>query len=183
MWGGRGKEAENGESMPKLGKTDEPLQAADGDRSEGAAMDSSEDEGETGASEAAYYDPEADDHDENWATAQRTGRVSDAVLSCPACFATLCIDCQQHELYSNQFRAMFVTNCKVKEGEVLRAPPQAGKRRRGRRRGQEDGSVPSPGAQATEVFSPVECADCGTEVAVLDSDEVYHFFNVLPTMA
>jgi hypothetical protein len=92
-----------------------------------------------GASEVDHYDPEADDQDEIWVATHRTGWTSDAVLSCPACFATLCIDCQQHELYSNQFQAMFVTNCKVKEGEVLRAPPQVGERKRGRRRGSGEG--------------------------------------------
>lgn len=44
---------------------------------------------------------------------QRQGRVSDALLSCPSCFTTLCIDCQQHERIPNQYRAMFVQNCKV----------------------------------------------------------------------
>jgi hypothetical protein len=34
------------------------------------------------------------------------------MLSCPLCFTTVCIDCQQHELYETQFRAMFVMNCK-----------------------------------------------------------------------
>ena len=37
---------------------------------------------------------------------------SDAILSCPLCFTTLCIDCQQHDKYDNQFRAMFVMNCR-----------------------------------------------------------------------
>ncbi len=37
---------------------------------------------------------------------------SDAILSCPLCFTTLCIDCQQHDTYDNQFRAMFVMNCR-----------------------------------------------------------------------
>ena len=30
-----------------------------------------------------------------------------------------------------------------------------------------------------EVYHPVFCQHCSTEVAVYDSDEVYHFFNVL----
>jgi hypothetical protein len=33
---------------------------------------------------------------------QRSGRTTDAILSCPGCFTTLCIDCQQHELYHTQ---------------------------------------------------------------------------------
>ena len=46
-------------------------------------------------------------------------RDSDAVLSCPACFTILCYDCQQHENYSNQFRAMFVLQCTVVKEETL----------------------------------------------------------------
>ena len=37
-------------------------------------------------------------------------RTSDAILSCPRCFNTVCMDCQQHERYANQYRAMFVMN-------------------------------------------------------------------------
>lgn len=59
-----------------------------------------------------FYDPEADERDERWVAKQRKGHKSDAVLSCPLCFTTLCLDCQQHERYENQFRAMFVMNCK-----------------------------------------------------------------------
>jgi hypothetical protein len=61
---------------------------------------------------AEFYDPDADERDERWAARQRKGHKSDAVLSCPLCFTTLCLDCQQHARYDNQFRAMFVINCK-----------------------------------------------------------------------
>jgi hypothetical protein len=40
-------------------------------------------------------------------------RSSDAILSCPSCFNILCMDCQQHEKYANQYRAMFVMNIGV----------------------------------------------------------------------
>ena len=40
-------------------------------------------------------------------------RNSDAILSCPRCFNVVCMDCQQHERYSNQYRAMFVMNIGV----------------------------------------------------------------------
>lgn len=40
-------------------------------------------------------------------------RSSDAILSCPRCFNVVCMDCQQHERYSNQYRAMFVMNIGV----------------------------------------------------------------------
>lgn len=42
-----------------------------------------------------FYDPELDDKDELWAHKKRKGRTSDAVLSCPACFTTLSLDCQR----------------------------------------------------------------------------------------
>lgn len=38
---------------------------------------------------------------------------SDATLSCPACMTTLSMDCQKHEIYAHQYRAMFVSNCVV----------------------------------------------------------------------
>lgn len=55
-----------------------------------------------------------DDADAAWAERQRGGRVSDAVLSCPGCFTMLCLDCQKHDKYHNQYRAMFVVNCQVR---------------------------------------------------------------------
>ena len=79
-----------------------------------------------------FYDPDADDEDQRWVddlrlsyaaggggggdskksaarqeNAKRGVRAlpnSDAVLNCPACFTVLCLDCQRHELYQNQFR-------------------------------------------------------------------------------
>lgn len=43
-----------------------------------------------------FYDPELDDKDELWVQKRRKGSNSDAVLSCPACFTTLCLDCQRY---------------------------------------------------------------------------------------
>lgn len=47
-------------------------------------------------------------------------RHSDAVLSCPCCFNIVCMDCQRHEKYPDQFRAMFVMNIMVKWHKKLR---------------------------------------------------------------
>nr|GMD44552.1 E2F-associated phosphoprotein [Ipomoea batatas] len=41
-----------------------------------------------------FYDSDLDDKDESWVRKKRGGRTSDAILSCPACFTTLCLDCQ-----------------------------------------------------------------------------------------
>eukprot|EP01023_Acetabularia_acetabulum_P028918 TRINITY_DN2731_c0_g2_i2.p2 TRINITY_DN2731_c0_g2~~TRINITY_DN2731_c0_g2_i2.p2 ORF type:complete len:145 (-),score=22.57 TRINITY_DN2731_c0_g2_i2:211-645(-) len=61
------------------------------------------------------YDPELDEIDERWSNKQRCGRASDAILSCPCCFTTLCIDCQKHARIQTQYRAMFVMNCVEKQ--------------------------------------------------------------------
>lgn len=46
-------------------------------------------------------------------------RHSDAVLSCPACFNIVCMDCQRHERYPDQFRAMFVMGIEVNWQSML----------------------------------------------------------------
>ena len=35
------------------------------------------------------------------------------------------------------------------------------------------------GVMGKDDFKGVDCEGCGTRVAVVDTDEVYHFFNVL----
>lgn len=76
----------------------------------------SEDEAALGldTAPAEFYDPAADERDEKWAAKQRAGRKSDAILSCPGCLTTVCIDCQQHADFEGQFRAMFTLNCRCK---------------------------------------------------------------------
>ncbi|XP_032404187.1 E2F-associated phosphoprotein isoform X1 [Xiphophorus hellerii] len=146
------------------------------------------------------YDPDEDDRDQAWVDARRyNGRKhqstasrslagqnyrlpsSDAVLNCPACMTTLCLDCQRHEKYRTQYRAMFVMNCTVKTDEVLRYKTQQEKKPRKRRRGQTaEAASPRPaGMDSDEIYHPVKCSECSTEVAVFDKDEVYHFFNIL----
>ncbi|GLD69126.1 E2F-associated phosphoprotein isoform X2 [Lates japonicus] len=155
------------------------------------------------------YDPDEDDRDQAWVDAKRReyssrkrpaaacrsrpGRPqalpsSDAVLNCPACMTTLCLDCQRHEKYRTQYRAMFVMNCTVRRDEVLRYKTQQERKQRNRkrRRGQktetpaDEAPDPMPaGMDADEVYHPVRCSECSTEVAVFDKDEVYHFFNIL----
>ncbi|KAF1375239.1 hypothetical protein PFLUV_G00237490 [Perca fluviatilis] len=157
------------------------------------------------------YDPDKDDRDQAWVDARRRRYEvrkrpaagsrsqprqsqslpsSDAVLNCPACMTTLCLDCQRHEKYRTQYRAMFVMNCAVKKDEVLRYKTQQEvkpkKNKRKRRAGPTPETAmdvtpdPAPaGMDADEVYHPVQCTECSTEVAVFDKDEVYHFFNIL----
>eukprot|EP00873_Tetraselmis_striata_P045821 jgi/Tetstr1/466085/TSEL_010670.t1 len=136
-------------------------------------------------------DPDADERDAVWADAARGGRPSDAILSCPACLTTLCLECQQHELYEGQFRAMFVRNC------ALGGPTAAAARPGGATAGAKRGLDGQPGGAAGgasgrtrggagaggDGLRAVRCGTCGAEVGVLDAEEVYHFFNVFPSAA
>lgn len=109
----------------------------------------------------ALYGADLDDADGRWADRQREGRRSDALLSCPCCLETLCIDCQRHATYKGQYRAMFVTNVVVQQGETLREAPGSG-----------------------TTFQPAACGTCRTEVGVYDpDDEVYTFFRVVASEA
>lgn len=79
---------------------------------------------------------------------------------------------------------MFVLNCCIVRDEVLRYIPKADRRsrRRKRRAGkEEEGGNGKEVSQEVEpeVYHPVRCGECNTEVAVYDKQEVFHFFNVL----
>lgn len=102
------------------------------------------------------------------------GPETDAVLNCPCCFTALCMDCQRHERYKEQFRAMYFVNCTVKTHVRVTAPDQ----KKGQAR-LEAAEVAEAAEAKSEVLHPVVCATCGTEVGVQDADEVVHFFNVL----
>ena len=80
-------------------------------------------------------------------------------------------------------------NCKVVEDEVLRYEPIAKKRRK-EKQGKlvqcnktNDSLTSVNDGTSTERYHPVTCVECSSEVAVYDSDEVYHFFNVLASHA
>ncbi|XP_063592003.1 E2F-associated phosphoprotein-like [Penaeus indicus] len=96
-----------------------------------------------------FYDPQMDDRDQQWMDAKRRSYQikkkkrnsnpgkgdpqplpqSDAVLNCPACLTTLCMDCQRHAIYNNQYRAMFVFNCTVDWSEGLKFPTKGQKKK------------------------------------------------------
>ncbi|NXU64934.1 EAPP protein, partial [Horornis vulcanius] len=142
------------------------------------------------------YDPEEDSRDQEWVDSQRRGYRnqrrapqqrqakpaavpnSDAVLNCPACMTTLCLDCQRHESYKTQYRAMFVMNCVVNKEEILKYRKKVKRRSKKIKHSKEIGSIQSD-QEEEEIYHPVLCTECSTEVAVMDKDEVFHFFNVL----
>ena len=148
-----------------------------------------------------FYDPEADDVDQSWVDSVRKsyqmpkpgGNVSklpnsDAVLNCPACFtgeirklfvsmikmtflSVLCLDCQRHEIYKTQYRAMFVINCTVDTTQKMSFPLKSKKGGRAKKSAGVGGVGDS--------YHPVSCDTCNTEVAMYDQEEIYHFFNVV----
>jgi hypothetical protein len=66
----------------------------------------------------------------------------------------------RHAKYKTQFRAMFVTNCRVIMEQKLEVEAVTG----------------APGVS----YHPVHCDKCGAEVGVMDAEEVYHFFSAIP---
>ncbi|XP_044520643.1 E2F-associated phosphoprotein isoform X5 [Gracilinanus agilis] len=104
------------------------------------------------------YDPEKDNRDQAWVDAQRRG----------------------HEYYKTQYRAMFVMNCSVNKEEVLRYKgPMNRKKRQSHKKMKSDSEDSTFQADNEEIYHPVKCTECSTEVAVFDKDEIFHFFNVL----
>jgi len=101
-------------------------------------------------------------------------RTSDAILSCPCCFEIVCMDCQRHERYTNQFRAMFVMNIGV-SWDVTICPENFGKSNT------QKNTVPENDTNNDErAYFSVHCSNCKTVVAALDmKDEIYHFFGCL----
>ncbi|XP_077967623.1 E2F-associated phosphoprotein-like [Styela clava] len=154
-----------------------------------------------------FYDPRADDEDQKWIdmqtkrpsnnenatnTASKNQETSDAILTCPACMTTLCVNCQRHSVYQNQYRAMFVMNCDIKYDELLHYKEKKKRefkrhKRRAKSAQAEDPELDSSAFSRTDNqsnnrtdgYHPVKCSVCNTEVAVYDFEEIYHFFNVL----
>ncbi|KAF7727752.1 hypothetical protein EC973_007211 [Apophysomyces ossiformis] len=119
------------------------------------------------------YDPNLDDEDEAWVNEQikkaapkkkknQAEAKTDAILTCPLCFVPLCFSCQRHDRYPKQYRAMFVRNCKVVRTE----------RYKYKEKGEEE---------EEEAYYIVRCQSCDTHVAMMDEEEIYHFFNVIAT--
>lgn len=137
------------------------------------------------------YDDEEDEDNEKWVKEHRKivrGQdvpegEADGVLSCPGCMVELTRDCQRHEIYKTQYRAMFVSNCQL-DGEKMAIEKTGKEKRRQRQKarktggGQADAAV-APVLDESDLYTQVKCSSCGTIVAMMDSDEIYHFFNVL----
>uniref|UniRef100_F6YLL6 E2F-associated phosphoprotein n=1 Tax=Ciona intestinalis TaxID=7719 RepID=F6YLL6_CIOIN len=141
-----------------------------------------------------FYDPQADDDDQIWINKQKErGKIQKSKsessrkpnqkespqLSCPACMATVCLDCQRHDTYQNQYRAMFVLNCTVHKDEVLHYKGPKKKVFKRHKRYVRSTDAETNQQSTNDSYHPVKCETCKTEIAVYDKDDVFHFFNVI----
>ena len=107
-------------------------------------------------------------------------RYSDAILSCPCCLTVVCMDCQKHETYSNQYRAMLVMNIGVHWNRRYRWDDDANELMvvEGQSSSIERNVVENDASAVgvEEQYYSVYCLHCSTHVAYLNmKDEVYHF--------
>ena len=76
---------------------------------------------------------------------------------------------------------MFVENCTVQKSKVSAATAHPETGPGGKAGGASAGSrAGGGGGGGGEIVSPVECSNCGASVGVMDENEVYHFFGVIP---
>lgn len=152
-----------------------PVMPSDVSQTNTTVDDSEELDINTTKNDELLYDPKSDENDEKWAESQRLSAKtytkapsSDATLNCPACMALLCLDCQRHDIYRTQYRAMFVFNCRVDFTQKFRFKDKHKKRNDNQKTAEE-----------VDNYYCVFCGQCNSEVAVYDQEEVYHFFSVL----
>lgn len=136
------------------------------------------------------YDDQEDEDNEKWVKEHRKivrgqdvpDGEADGVLSCPGCMVELTRDCQRHEIYKTQYRAMFVSNCQL-VGDKMTIEKTGKEKRRQRQKARKSGGQADVAAPVlpddSDLYTQVKCSSCGTIVAMMDSDEIYHFFNVL----
>ena len=72
---------------------------------------------------------------------------------------------------------MFVFNCQINEQEELKYPKGEEESKRKFKKNKKP--IANDSTIEYDVYKPVECINCNTGVGVYDSNEIYHFFNVL----
>jgi len=157
--------------------------------------------GQTVKKDDLFYDADIDKQNQEWMDRKRKKNSSsggetssalkapksDAILSCPGCMVTVCIDCQRHDIYKTQFRAMFVI-CYVVADEVLKYETKNKSKKRRKKEGPGKLVPVEKDSEEIlnknlEIYNPVKCDCCQTELAVYDKNEIYHFHNVLESLS
>uniref|UniRef100_A0A1I7WC36 Transmembrane protein n=1 Tax=Heterorhabditis bacteriophora TaxID=37862 RepID=A0A1I7WC36_HETBA len=142
-----------------------------------------------------FYDEKEDDDNEDWVQRHRSAitgqnlhssfliknksnrpRIdngSDAVLSCPGCMILLTRDCQRHEIYNDQYRAMFVENCKVDETEPLMIEKTGKEKRRLRQKMKKQGLDSSQLKMSLPSAPPIDMPPTYDEASRLNDNQDY----------
>lgn len=155
------------------------------EESEDDDTSSSQDGGVVGEDEFEdHYDPAGDEDDLEQLTKARAELLgltveqvmrmhTDAILSCPGCFSTVCsFGSQRHARYRHQYRAILADNVVVHMDVLLNDPRASG--------------VTGFHGRADDAYYRVSCGFCGTDVGLQDAagqQRAYHFYHVLPSEA
>jgi hypothetical protein len=93
---------------------------------------------------------------------------TDAILSCPGCFSTVCsFGSQRHVRFRHQYMSVLAENVVVHTDDLLSDPRGGG-----------------AGGAETDQYYRVSCETCGTDIGLQDlRDHSYHFYQVLPSEA
>jgi hypothetical protein len=160
-------------SQRTLNYTREPIRRSDDDSNEHASDDDAD-----SASGDDFLDEHEDSENEKWAAshaqpaaaaaaAAAEGRLTGGQLVCPACFTLVCHASRDVSTKQQmQFVAPVLVNCDVSRTEVLRSLDD------------DD----DDGGDAPELFAPVTCRTCNTEVGLFSAGEQRtYLFHVLPS--
>mmetsp|Transcript_60864 Transcript_60864/g.100691 ORF Transcript_60864/g.100691 Transcript_60864/m.100691 type:complete len:284 (-) Transcript_60864:525-1376(-) len=140
------------------------------------------------------YDPDADDDDDKWVwdkvfkgpeekqeqqpksatgnpSKKKKARSSAALLSCPCCFTTVCVDCVKADEVSNQWCAIDAQNCVINQAKLYyyEEPKQCSSRGKPGRRGQRRAGGHPPGGRAGGRSGGRDWA-CGAYQSASDED-------------
>lgn len=115
--------------------------------------------------EDPFYDESVDALDSKWIKEKRGDLFTDGTLCCPLCITPVTFICQRHSVYHHQYRSIFPENCIVDYDTTL--TPHSNKKM------SVSQQVPH------DLFYAVNCSICQTQVAVLDDENIYHFFDVV----
>ncbi|KAJ2778533.1 hypothetical protein GGI15_004153 [Coemansia interrupta] len=120
-------------------------------------------------------DSDADDLDAEWVAQNHPGNT-DAILSCPSCFTQICFVCQAHTRYDGQYRALSVEHCDIDDAQKYTFDS------RGKLQEIDDanGQMSPPPINDKDIYRLVVCGTCKTKVGVIDHEDIYHLFHVIP---
>eukprot|EP01012_Entosiphon_sulcatum_P003912 TRINITY_DN11414_c0_g1_i2.p1 TRINITY_DN11414_c0_g1~~TRINITY_DN11414_c0_g1_i2.p1 ORF type:complete len:227 (+),score=44.78 TRINITY_DN11414_c0_g1_i2:83-763(+) len=155
------------------------------------------------------YDPDSDEENDRWvqryvyqsSIRKEELRSSDALLSCPCCFTAVCLDCVKLDDTANQWRAIEAINVNIDSTQPYlyqerRKPAMPG--RRVTEEEEESSSddeelgvenktdalkpiVATDGVPPEDVYYKVHCSICNVQVAYVDGNDIFHFWNVFPS--